>query len=76
MARFDLSFGSAVMKIYPFAILHWVKNNENMYPNNFTQPIGQIPLSFENEIYCLILTVSQAQLLFLLLTLNMFDMLF
>ena len=31
---FNLFFGSAFMKIYPFTILYWVNEDENMYPNN------------------------------------------
>ena len=33
-AGFELSFGSAAVKIYPFTILYWVNENENMYPKN------------------------------------------
>ena len=37
---FDLSFGSAAVKIYPFATLCWVNKDENMQSNKFSQPIG------------------------------------
>ena len=38
---FDLSSGSAVMKIYPLATSCWVKKDENIQPNTFSQPIRQ-----------------------------------
>ena len=50
---FDLSFWSAVMKIYPFGTLYWVKH-ENIYPHKFSKPIRQyIFLSYWKQIYCL-----------------------
>ena len=30
ISGFDLSFGSAVVKIYPFATFRWVNKDENM----------------------------------------------
>ena len=35
---FDLTFWSAIVKIYPFAILCWVNKNENMYQSPTTFP--------------------------------------
>ena len=40
-AGFDLSFGSTIVKIYPFTNFCWLKKDENMYYNNFFQPRGQ-----------------------------------
>ena len=42
--RFDLSFRSAIVKIYPFANLCWVNKDENYSLTNFpspSQPKGQ-----------------------------------
>lgn len=36
---FDLSFGSVVVKIYRFATLCWVNNDENMQPNKYSLSI-------------------------------------
>ena len=51
--RVWLSFWSAVMKIYPFATLYWVKH-KNIYPYKLSKPIRQyIFPSYWKQIYCL-----------------------
>ena len=53
MTGFDLSFWSAVVKIYPFATLYWVKH-ENICPHKFSKPIRQYMfLSYWKQIYLL-----------------------
>ena len=37
---FELSFRSAIMKIYPFTNLCWLNEDENMQPNKCFDPIG------------------------------------
>ena len=65
---FNLSFGSPVVKIYPFATLCWVNKDEKMYSNKFSYhrtiyfpQLLKINLSSE-------IIVSQAQPIFICLS--------
>ena len=54
IAGFDLSFWSAVVKIYPFANLCWVNKDENIQSNKLSWPIGQyIPHIYWKLFFCL-----------------------
>ena len=45
---FNLSFWSAVVKIYPFVTLCWMNKDKNIYPNKLAQPIPAHSNTFLN----------------------------
>ena len=53
----SMVFWSAVLKINFFITFCWVNKDENIYPNKFSQPIGQyVSHSYWKQIYCLVLS--------------------